>query len=141
MEFTTRVDIDSPRDRVWAVVSDPMRWPEWMDQVKEVEPVTGGPAAYGSEYKVKAGWLNTYTAQIRSFREKEEIGHAGTTLDGTNTETHRLSDAPGGGTRVDFTVTMDDLWAKAAGLLAGNTYNSYVVASAANLKRLCEATA
>ena len=41
MELVTRIEIDAPPERVWAVWADPVRWPEWTASVTRIEALDG----------------------------------------------------------------------------------------------------
>ncbi len=46
--FTTTIAIDAPADRVWAVLADYARDPEWRTGVVEMRAEPAGPAAVGT---------------------------------------------------------------------------------------------
>ena len=43
VEFRTSVDIATPSEVVWAVMSDVERWHEWTPSVRSIRLVGGGP--------------------------------------------------------------------------------------------------
>ncbi len=45
------VEIERPPEVVWAFVSDPERWPEWLDEFEEVVPESDGPVGKGSVFR------------------------------------------------------------------------------------------
>ena len=45
----TRVEINAPVERVWEVVSDIPRQPEWMREMKQVRVLSPGPVGAGTE--------------------------------------------------------------------------------------------
>jgi uncharacterized protein YndB with AHSA1/START domain len=47
-EITVAIEIDAPRDAVWAIVSDPERLPEWMEEMEAVHRESSGPPGVGS---------------------------------------------------------------------------------------------
>jgi uncharacterized protein YndB with AHSA1/START domain len=51
------IEIGRHPEAVWALVSDPMRWPEWVDEFEEVVPQADGPVGEGSvfRYTVRPG--------------------------------------------------------------------------------------
>ena len=46
--FSIAVEIQAPPDRVWAVLRDIERWPEWTPAVTSNQRVDRGPLALGS---------------------------------------------------------------------------------------------
>ena len=71
-DFSISVDIDAPPDRVWNVMSDGERWPEWTKSVTSVK-VFGKPLRVGSRAIIKqpgfphAFWKVTELVPGRSF--------------------------------------------------------------------------
>ncbi len=54
MRFESSIDIDAPADRVWALIDRLEEWPQWMPSIKNIERVSQGPLASGSQLSVTA---------------------------------------------------------------------------------------
>jgi hypothetical protein len=52
-EFGTATEISAPTERVWAVVSDIERWPEWAPSVTRVDRLEPGPLAVGHRARIR----------------------------------------------------------------------------------------
>jgi len=71
--FYTRIDIQEPPDRVWAVVRDIEHWSEWTPTVIRVRPLDPGQVAVGTRAIVRqpkllpARWQVTEVDEGRSF--------------------------------------------------------------------------
>ncbi len=95
---TARRDVlvHAPPDRVWAVLTDFARWPEWNPDVREVR--VDGPLTTGTVFRWKAG-----PSQIRSRLEEvlppERITWTGSTMGIRAVHVHVLT-PEGDGTRV-----------------------------------------
>jgi uncharacterized protein YndB with AHSA1/START domain len=59
-EITVAIEIDAPRDAVWAIVSDPERLPEWMEEMEAAHQESNGPPGLGSvvRYTLAPGHLS-----------------------------------------------------------------------------------
>src|SRR5215831_439562 len=51
--FQIQIEIDASPDRVWAIVRDVERWPEWTPTVKSVRLQPPGPLAVGSRAAIR----------------------------------------------------------------------------------------
>ncbi len=71
--FSITVDIQAPPERVWAVMSDVERWPEWTPTVTSMKLRDPGPLAPGSRVLIcqpkfpPAEWRLTELDEGRSF--------------------------------------------------------------------------
>ncbi len=71
--FNIAVEIQASPDRVWAVMRDIERWPEWTPTVTSVHRVDRGPLAVGSRARIRqpklppAEWRVTELDDGRSF--------------------------------------------------------------------------
>ena len=71
--FSTAVEIHAPTDRVWAVLSDLERWPEWTPTITSLQRVDRSPLAVGSRARIRqpklppAEWHVTELNEGKSF--------------------------------------------------------------------------
>lgn len=71
--FETTRHIDAPPQRVWGVLFDVTRWPQWTPTIDSVERLEDGPFQVGSRAKVRqpklpqAVWEVTEVVAGRSF--------------------------------------------------------------------------
>lgn len=137
MRYEVRVDIDSPPSRVWAVLTDVERWPEWTTTMTRVQRLNGGAFDVGSTARVEQPRLPTVVWQVvdclpgRSFTWS--AGAAGVTTDAA----HEI-EPRGDGCTVRLAIHQRGPLAPVAGLLLGGLTRRYVDTEAASLKRRCE---
>ena len=53
MNFSRSIESAAPPERVWAVMSDVERWPEWTPSVTSVELLGAGPLTLGSKARIR----------------------------------------------------------------------------------------
>ena len=72
-DFALTVDIAAPPERVWNIVADVERWPEWTPSVTSVKRYDTGPLAIGSRARIHqpklrpADWEVTVLEPGRGF--------------------------------------------------------------------------
>ena len=104
--FVTDFTVTAERDWVWARLTDPTDWPSWWKWLKRVDVHdAGGEDHLGGRYTYAFGTALPYTLAFDMVvtavdRPNSLTGIASGELQGSG---HwRFSDAPGGGTRVEY---------------------------------------
>jgi len=54
MRFESRIDINAPVEKVWALIDKLEEWPKWMPSIKKIERVSKEPLTAGSQLSVTA---------------------------------------------------------------------------------------
>jgi uncharacterized protein YndB with AHSA1/START domain len=68
-DFRIAVDIVAPPDRVWAVMADIDRWPEWTPTVTRIQRLDRGPLAVGSRVRIRQPRLPAAVWQVSELLE------------------------------------------------------------------------
>ena len=121
-------------DRLWSVMSDVRRWPEWLPTVDAVTPhEPDRPDEIGASYTVeqpgfpRADWTITAIDEGRSFTwESKRPGIR-------SVGTHELRPGPDGATTIDLAITWSGPLAPLLRLVVGRKARDYVNREAAAL--------
>jgi uncharacterized protein YndB with AHSA1/START domain len=138
VQFQTSVEIDAPPARVWAVLSDVERWPDWTASMTRVELTDGGALARGSTVRIKQPRFPAMTWRVTSLEPNEGFTWEVRTPGGYSVAGHRIEPRGDRGSRVTLTVRQTGaLMTIIAPLMAGTTRH-YMEMEAAGLKAACE---
>lgn len=137
MEIVQAVDVNAPAERVWAVLSDVERWPEWTASVASVERLDDGPFGVGSRARIRqprlpvAVWTVTALEPGRSFTWQSPAPGL------LSAGQHRV-EPTGDASHVTLSLTWSGPLTPLVGLLFGPLSRRYVALEAQGLKRRCE---
>jgi carbon monoxide dehydrogenase subunit G len=132
------VNINAPPERVWAVMVDVERWPEWTESMKSVERLDSGEFGVGSKAKLRIRrspnanvWTVTELAPNRSFTWETNSG-------GVKGMAAHVIDPDGNGSKVTLTVDLSGIVATLFGPMIGDQSRKNVEMEAEGLKRRSE---
>jgi uncharacterized membrane protein len=132
------VDIAAPPQRVWDVMIDVERWPEWTSSVSSVELLDGGPLKVGSRARIRqprlaaAVWTVTTIEPGRYFEWRSVLPGL-TSIGG-----HRIQPLGDERCRVLLSVEWKGVLAPLINLIYGELSRRYVTTEAEGLKRRAE---
>ncbi|MGD0227241.1 MAG: SRPBCC family protein [Terriglobia bacterium] len=137
--FSMTVDIQASPDRVWSVVRDIERWPEWTSTVASVQRTDAGPLAVGSRARILQPTLLPAEWQITELDEGIRSFTWVTRSPGVQvTGRHRVEEN-GDGSRVTLSLEFSGF----LGPLVARFYRSlnqrYIATEAEGLRKRCEA--
>jgi uncharacterized membrane protein len=139
MRLEASTEIDAPAARVWELVQDVERWPQVLETVTSVEPLSQGPLATGSRYRVvqprlrPAVWSVTGYVPGRSFRWVAPNPGVATTGD------HAVTPLGDTRSRLDISIEHRGPLAWLAGRLTRKLTEDYLAKECAGIKRAAEA--
>lgn len=104
-----RVDLEHvlahPPERVFAVLADPARRPEWQESTSDVVVLTPGPPGLGTRWRETGAGIGVIEAEVVGFVPGELWEETGSADGGEGRITVRLR-PEGGGTHVSMTVEL-----------------------------------
>jgi uncharacterized protein YndB with AHSA1/START domain len=138
--FEISVDIAAPPQRVWQVMTDVERWPEWTASVTSVRRLDSGGLRVGSRARIKqpkflpAIWQVTQLDSGRSFAwNMRSPGVRATGI-------HQVKPTSNG-SRATLAVVYDGVLAPVVATLLGGVTNRFLALEAAGLRKRSEAKA
>jgi len=131
------VIIEAPPEKVFAVLCDVERWPEWTSTMISVRRLQSGPFAVGSTAQVRQPKLRPTVWQVTELDENRNFTWI-TRSPGLRMKAGHLVEPHGTGCRVALSFEMSGLMAPLVSRLYGSLIDEYVATESLGLKRRTE---
>jgi uncharacterized membrane protein len=141
VEQHTSIDVAASPDRVWEVLADVERWPEWTDSVSSVRQLDPGPLAVGSRVEISQPRIPTGTYTVTALEPGRAFTWEQRQPGSTVVAHHECVPLPDGGTRVELSVGMSGAIGGIVGRLYRRLTERYLALEAAGLKSRSEGMA
>ena len=141
MEARTSIDVAASPDRVWDVLIDVERWPEWTESVSNVRPLDPGILAVGSRVEISQPRVPTGTYTVTAFEPPSAFTWEQRQPGSRVSAHHQCTPLPDGGTRVELRVVMSGALGGVVGRLYRKLTERYLAMEAAGLKARAEGLA
>jgi uncharacterized membrane protein len=138
MIIEERVHMAAPADRVWAVMSDVERWPQWTPTVTSVERLDARPFGVGSRFRVRQPKLPTAVWTVTALEPGRYFEWRNASPGLTSVGGHRVTAGADGATSVTLTLTWSGWLTPLIRLLYGKLSRRYVQTEGESLKRRSE---
>jgi uncharacterized protein YndB with AHSA1/START domain len=138
MEARTSIDVAAPPARVWNVLVDVERWPEWTASVTSVRALEPGPLAVGSRVEISQPRIPTGAYTVTALDPGRAFTWEQRQPGSTVSAHHECTPLPGGGTRVELRVVMGGVVGGVVGRLYRKLTERYLAMEAAGLKARAE---
>jgi uncharacterized protein YndB with AHSA1/START domain len=138
-DFNITVDIEAPPQRVWAVMSDIERWPEWTPTVRSVQRLDSGPLAPGRRARIHQPKLPPADWQVTALQEGSSFTWVTHSPGVTVTARHGVEGIEGG-SRATLSIQFGGVLGPLVGWLTRGLNGRYLSLEAAGLKRRSEET-
>lgn len=139
MEQFVTLETDASPERVWEVMTDVERWPEWAETVTSVTRLDEGPLRLDSRVRIEQPRLPAAEYVVVELSPGRSFTWVATTPGVRTTARHAVEALPNGGAKVRLGVEQ----AGPLGLFIGRLFfkgltDRYLATEAAGLKARCE---
>ena len=134
------VDIDASPEKVFAVLCDVERWPEWTSTMISVQRLDGGPFAVGSRTRVRQPKLRPAVWQVTELESERNFTWT-TGAPGLRMKAEHSVEPQGGGSRVALSFEISGPIGPVISRLYGGLIERYITTESQGLKQRCESLA
>jgi ribosome-associated toxin RatA of RatAB toxin-antitoxin module len=136
MNFSKTIEIAAPPERVWAVMSDVERWPEWTPSVTSVELLDGKSLALGSRARIRQPKLLPAVWKVTEISGRSFTWKTGNSL--VRVFGRHWVEPASQGSRASLSLEFGGLFGWLFGWLFRDLNNRYLNMEATGLKRRSE---
>jgi uncharacterized membrane protein len=136
--FKVAVNIDAPPRRVFEILHDVERWPEWTSTMISVQRLDPGPLAVGSRARVRQPKLRPAVWQVTELEDGRNFTWV-TSAPGLRLQAGHVIERQGNGSRVELTFELSGLIGPIVSRLFGGLIERYVATESQGLKQRSEA--
>ncbi|MEU4381642.1 SRPBCC family protein [Micromonospora echinofusca] len=138
MRFEAGTEVAAEAGRVWAVLVDVERWPEWTPSVRRARRGEAGPLAVGATARLEQPKLRPAVWRVTELTEGRSFSWVSGSPGVRTLGEHRVLPLPGGRSRVELAITQTGPLAGPVGWLYGDLMRRYLRQEADGLRRRCE---
>jgi uncharacterized protein YndB with AHSA1/START domain len=131
------VHIEAPPEKVFAVLCDVERWPEWTPTMISVRRLDSGPFAIGSSAQVRQPKLRPNVWRVTELQDGRNFTWT-THSPGLRMTAGHLIEPKGEGSRVELTFELSGLIAPVVSRLYGGLIERYITTESQGLKKRSE---
>jgi uncharacterized membrane protein len=138
--ISVSVTIDAPPEKVFAVLCDVERWPEWTSTMTRIRRLESGAFALGSSAHVRQPRLRPAVWQVTDFEDRRNFTWTTRSL-GLSMSASHLIEPQGAGCRVVLSLELSGFLAPLISRLYGGLMERYITTESQGLKRRSESAA
>ena len=138
MEQSTEIEVEAAVERVWEVLHEVERWPEWASTVTSVRRLDDGPLAVGSRVRVEQPRIPPTEYEVTEFEPNRSFTWTATAPGVRTTARHRLEQLGAGTTRVTLAVEQAGPLGRVMGRFYRRLTDRYLTAEAEGIKARSE---
>lgn len=137
--YTATAVIAAPPERVWPILADVLRWPEWLPTVSAVASLDTTPFAVGARYKITQPKLRPAIWTVVNLEANKSFIWESRAPGLRTLANHSLLATPGGETELALQIDFSGPMSFVAGALGGRLTKEYLATEAASIKQRAEA--
>jgi uncharacterized membrane protein len=137
--FSVTVNIDAPPEKVFAVLCDVERWPEWTPTMTRVQRLDQGPFAVGSVAQVRQPKLRPTVWKVTELEAQNFTWVA--SAPGLRMKAGHAVERQGLGSRVELSFEISGFMSPVVSLVYGGLIEEYVATESQKLKQRAESAA
>jgi uncharacterized protein YndB with AHSA1/START domain len=138
MRFDTETEINASPDRVWAVLTDVERWPEWLASYTSVDRTDEGPLAVDSAARVRQPGLSPATYTVTELVPGQEFTWTSKAAGVPTTGRHVVQPLSDDRNRLALSIEQSGLLAGLVGLLLGSKIRRFIAIDSEGLRAAAE---
>jgi uncharacterized membrane protein len=135
--ISVSVTIDAPPEKVYAILCDVERWPEWTSTMTSVQRTERGPFALGSSAHVRQPRLRPAVWQVTALEDQRNFTWTTSSLGLRMTAGH-LIEPQGTGSCVVLSFELSGFMAPVVSRLYGGLIERYITTESQGLKKRSE---
>jgi uncharacterized membrane protein len=141
MHFEQSIHINATPERVWDVLIDVERWPEWTSSMKSVKRLDPGrPFDVGSKARVKQPRLPSLAWEVFELEPGKEFSWDARSPGVTTTARHVIVPGANGGVTVTLSIDQSGPLSWITGLIYGGLTQRFLETETQGLKRCSESS-
>jgi uncharacterized membrane protein len=137
--FSVAVNIDAPPEKVFAVLCDVERWPEWTPTMTSVQRLDQGPFAVGSSAQIRQPKLRPTVWKVTELKAQNFTWVA--SAPGLRMKAGHAVQRLGFGSRVELSFEISGFMSPVVSLVYGGLIEKYVATESQKLKERVESAA
>ncbi|MER7666073.1 MULTISPECIES: SRPBCC family protein [unclassified Streptomyces] len=140
MKYSTSLPINATPDRIWSVMTDVERWPDWTPTVTTLHRLDRGEFAVGSKVRIKQPQLRVADWEVTRMHRHASFTWVSHVPGVTTKAGHALSVPATHGAPVEVTLALDQRGPLAGlvGLFTASLTRRYMETELRSLKARCE---
>lgn len=139
MAYETSIEVGAAPERVWAVLTDVERWPEWTASMQRVKTQDDSRLAVGSKVRIKQPRVPAVTWEVTELVPERSFTWTATSPGLKTVAEHRITPLGSSAVEVHLGIRRSGPLAHLVSALAAGLTRRYVAMEAQGLKQRCEA--